>query len=138
LQLGGERALGDVVTGEAPGVGVEYRQRDVLELHPDVGVPVEREELNLAGNRDGRELPDLALQIHLGRGIRIGRQAGERSLEILDIRREVRLDELVGKVHLAGLDAHLANADRPAGLDEDLARWRPGRRLLGLLLARAP
>ncbi len=66
LEVRRERALGDVVPGEASGIGVEHGQRNVLEFQADIGVPVEGEELNLARDRDGRELPDLTLEVHLG------------------------------------------------------------------------
>src|SRR6188508_498810 len=52
MQLGGQSTLGDVVSGKYTRIRIEHRQRDVLELHADVGIPVEGEGLDRAADGD--------------------------------------------------------------------------------------
>ena len=108
-----------------PGVRVEDRQRDVLELERDVREPVIREWLDLTRDRDRRELADPALEVDLGVRVGIGRHARDDAFERADVGRKVGLDEVIREVHAARFDAHFANADRHAGLGQH-RRWLGG------------
>ena len=133
MQVGGELALGDVVAGERRRVGVEDRQRDVLELEPQVGVTVERKRLQLALDGHRRELVELAREADLGARVESARCAGDRAAQLLHVGREVRLHEEVGEVHASAIHANLADADRERVGGRGLLHGRRRRAVLACL-----
>ena len=53
MQIGTELALGNVVAGKTPGVGVEGGEIHVVEAHADVGVARGRQQIGLTLNQHG-------------------------------------------------------------------------------------
>ncbi len=112
VQVGIERAARDLVAREAHRIGSHAGELESAERHLDVAVGRGGEEIHHAADVDRGITIHPALQLDRGARARVGRQALDRAVQILDAGREVGLHREIGVIGRAVGDAHQADGHR--------------------------